>query len=200
MNLIALNPICNTDVSKNQSSVQSEQAMRSYESAQQALKGKQDELNQCSKEIKGLISARDKCQKAAHNASLEARKVQHKLQKWEKDFKDASKNMSVLLKQHPWIEKERAFFGLAGSDFDFAAKDVNQAAKRLQGIKADQDKLSKKINKKVMGMIEKAENEYEDLRRKKEVNINLNEIVNRSINHSLIKIISAFSGYLKRQV
>lgn len=133
------------------------------------LQNKQQELNQCSKEIKALIANRDKFQKAAQNASLEARKVQHKLKQWEKDFKDASKNMTALLKQHPWIEKERAYFGVAGSDFDFAAKDVTQASKRLKDLKADQEKLSKKINKKVMGMIEKAETEYDDLRRKKEV-------------------------------
>lgn len=30
--------------------------------------------------------------------------------------------VKVLLQQHPWIEKEKGFFGLAGSDFDFKSK------------------------------------------------------------------------------
>ena len=104
--------------------------------------------------------------------SLEARKVQHKLKQWEKDSKDAARAMASLLKQHSWIEKERAYFGVSGSDFDFVARDVGVSMKRLKDLKSDQDKLAKKINKKVMGMIEKAEAEYEDLRRKKEVILN----------------------------
>lgn len=80
--------------------------------------------------------------------------------------------VSSLIKQHPWIEKEKAFFGQAGSDFDFAARDMDQCAKKLKELKVEQDKLSKKINKKVMGMIENAETEYEELNRKREVILN----------------------------
>ena len=138
--------------------------------ARQALQDKQTELNKCSKEIKLLEQQRDKCLKASQNASLEARKISHKLKQWEKDFKDAGKAISVMLRQHPWIEREKEYFGTPGSAFDFASGDITACNKRLKDIKADQDKLAKKINKKVMGMIEKAESEYSDLARKREVN------------------------------
>ena len=58
---------------------------------------------------------------------------------------------------------------MAGSDFDFSSKDVSGSMKRLKEIKAENDRITKKINKKVMGMIEKAESEYAELSRKKEV-------------------------------
>lgn len=74
-----------------------------------------------------------------------------------------------MLRQHPWIDTEKSFFGLAGSDFDFAQKDISGTQKRLTGLKTDQEKLMKKVNKKVMGMIEKAETEYKDLSQKREV-------------------------------
>jgi len=80
--------------------------------------------------------------------------------------------VNAMLKAHPWIEKEKVFFGQAGSDFDFAAKDVAQCAKRHKELKVEQDRLTKKINKKVMGMIENAETEYEELNRKREVILN----------------------------
>ena len=115
-----------------------EDRKRAHELAKQALDQKQQELNACSKEIKALVTAREKCLKAVQAASLEARKVQHKILKWEKDFKEAKDNMKALLKQHPWIEKERSFFGVSGSDFDFAAKDVTQAASRFNELKAEQ--------------------------------------------------------------
>lgn len=109
-----------------------------YDKAKQVLEEKQQELNACSKEIKLLITSRDKHLKAAQNASLDARKVQHKMKQLEKDFKDAKDGMKILLKQHPWIEKEKAYFGIAGSDFDFASKDIAKTQQRLKELKADQ--------------------------------------------------------------
>lgn len=49
---------------------------------------------------------------------------------------------------------------------------MKQSVEKLASLKSSQDKLSKKINKKVMGMIDKAEAEHEDLMRKKEVILN----------------------------
>lgn len=140
--------------------------------AKEAVASKQKELNGFSSEIKALEAKKEKCTKTSQNASLDARKLQHKLKVWEKDAKDAVKAIATLLKQHPWIEKEKSFFGVSGSDYDFAAKDVQASKKRLSDLKDGQDKLAKKINKKVMGMIEKAESEYEELARKKEVILN----------------------------
>lgn len=143
-----------------------------YEDAKRALEEKQEELNNCSKEIKDLEKHQEKCQKAAQNASLESRKLAHKLKQWEKDLKDAEKHVKDLLKQHPWIEKERSYFGMEGTDYDFKARDTVQANKRLKEIRSEQDRLAKKINKKVMGMIEKAEQEYDELDRKRQVILN----------------------------
>jgi hypothetical protein len=50
--------------------------------------------------------------------------------------------VAALLKANPWIEKEKAFFGQEGSDFDFRAKDVTQCAKRHKELKAEQVRLS----------------------------------------------------------
>ena len=149
-----------------------DQKKAEYEDAKRAMDEKQEELNNCSKEIKDLEKHQEKCRKAAQNASLEARKLAHKLKQWEKDVKDAEKHVKDLLKLHPWIEKERAYFGMEGTDYDFKARDTNQANKRLKEIRSEQDRLSKKINKKVMGMIEKAEQEYDELDRKKQVILN----------------------------
>lgn len=133
------------------------------------MQAKAAELTKCSKEIKVLQVQREKHLKESQNASLEARKLTHKLKQWDKDFKDAGRVLTSLVKAHPWIEKEKAFFGQSGSDFDFGGRDMEACARRLKEVRADQDRLSKKINKKVMGMIENAEAEYLELNRKKEV-------------------------------
>lgn len=109
-----------------------------YELAKQTVAEKQQELNQCSKEIKQLSAQQEKCLKAVTNASLESRKCQHKLKQWEKDHKDAGKIVNNLEKQYPWVEQDKIYFGVDGSDYDFQARDIDQSMKRHKQLKADQ--------------------------------------------------------------
>merc|ERR1711981_877699 len=59
--------------------------------------------------------------------------------------------------------------GCAGGDYDFAAREGGAARARadLDKLERAQDKLARKINKRVMGMIEKSERDYDDLTAKK---------------------------------
>ncbi|KAJ1435079.1 RecF/RecN/SMC [Ochromonadaceae sp. CCMP2298] len=143
-----------------------------FDDAKSATGAKTQELNRCSREIKELQREKDGHLKEAQAASLQARKVTHALAEWDKASRGNANTLQGMLKSHPWIEKEKTFFGQVGSDFDFAAKDVVQCSKRHAQLKTDQDRLAKNINKKVMGMIENAETEYEELNRKREVILN----------------------------
>ena len=76
---------------------------------------------------------------------------------------------SSLTEKHTWIPHEKGFFGCAGGDYDFAAREGGAARARadLDKLERAQDKLARKINKRVMGMIEKSERDYDDLTAKK---------------------------------
>merc|ERR1711871_820770 len=143
-----------------------------FDDAKAEVASMQTELNRASKEIKELNKEQAKAEKAAQTAELEARKVEHKLKQFEKDSKEAEKKISNMEKQHPWIESERSFFGQSGGNYDFAAKDPVASMKRLAEVKNAQETISKKLNKKAVVMMEKAESEYEELSRKKEVILN----------------------------
>jgi structural maintenance of chromosome 2 len=142
---------------------------REYEDAHAAVLAAQAETQRTSKEIKHLVAQRDKAGKEVTSCNLEARKQQHKLDTVVKEAQTAERRLKLMLKDYPWINTEKQSFGVAGSGYDFAAHDVDASQARLKELKGNQDRLSKKVNKKVMGMIEKAESENEDLKRKKEV-------------------------------
>ena len=116
-----------------------------------------------------MRTQRDKCSKDANKCSLELRKEQHKLDTFAKETHAAEQRVKKMLKDYPWISTEKQSFGVAGSGYDFCANNVTASHARLKDLKSNQDRLSKKVNKKVMGMIEKAETENEDLKRKREV-------------------------------
>ena len=89
--------------------------------------------------------------------------------KIEKDRANAEKFVFSMIKRYSWIDTEKAAFGVPGGDYDFASMDVQAMKSQLEDLKSEQDALAKKINKKVMGMIEKAEAEYTELLRKRKV-------------------------------
>ncbi len=98
----------------------------------------QNTIQQFSKDIKQLTNTRDTHLKNAQNASLESRKILHELNTWKKETKDAEKKLSDMIKKYPWIESEKQFFGLEGSDYDFNAMDMKSCVSKLNDLKSSQ--------------------------------------------------------------
>jgi structural maintenance of chromosome 2 len=143
-----------------------------HEDASAQVEAKKKMLAEALAEIRALYVEVDNANKTFQTAELEIKELTHKRETFEKDQKDLVKLIAALVKANPWITQEKSLFGVEGSDYDFAATDVNACLKRLKDIKVQQEQISKKINKKVMGMIEKAESEYTDLTKKREVILN----------------------------
>lgn len=144
------------------------EAKNAHDAASEAVAQIQAQLDATDGEIEKLSSAVQAAEKAASDAELKCRELNTKLKSWEKDNKECEKMLKYLLQRHPWIPKEKEHFGVAGGDFDFGSMDVAACQRRLTEIKSDQDRIAKKINKKVMGMIEKAEKEYTNLTHKRD--------------------------------
>lgn len=108
------------------------------------------------------------CQAIA-DKDANVKKLEHKKQKATKELAGAERCVKELLEAHPWIASERQFFGRAGTDYDFAARDAKQAATELKKLEQEQASLSKRVNKKAMGMMETAEKEYQDVMNKKRI-------------------------------
>ncbi|ETW01694.1 hypothetical protein H310_06310 [Aphanomyces invadans] len=131
------------------------------------LKAKRDALNACDNELKTLQAQLSSHQKGMNDCDIEFKKIEHRIQRIQKETSNSRTAVTHLLETHSWIANERQYFGKEHTDYDFRQKDYPTAQKRLASLKDTQGALSKKINKKVMGMIEKAENEYQSLMTKR---------------------------------
>mmetsp|Transcript_11304 Transcript_11304/g.17322 ORF Transcript_11304/g.17322 Transcript_11304/m.17322 type:complete len:1217 (-) Transcript_11304:80-3730(-) len=140
-----------------------------YESAKSDLNEAERSIAELSKELCSLKSERNDLQKHVDELELEAKKMKVQISKIEKDRANAEKAVAHMLKKYSWIESEKAAFGVEGGDYDFSTMNVSDLKSQLRDLESEQDTLSKKINKKVMGMIEKAEAEYTELLRKRKV-------------------------------
>jgi structural maintenance of chromosome 2 len=170
-----------------------------YDNAKAALTKVEKRVAQFSTELRDLTDQRADLAKKIESMELEARKISVAIAKIQKEQGNAERFVATMLKKHAWIESEKSAFGVEGGDYDFEATDPSEMNKQLQVLKHEQESLvsnapslaalctdisgallfahtvfpfivqAKKINKKVMGMIEKAEGEYTELLRKRKV-------------------------------
>ena len=89
--------------------------------------------------------------------------------RFDKESEEAHKAVEGMLRQHAWLKSERELFGKKGSDYDWEATNPKKAAERMREVVEQQERLGKKINKKVMGMFDKAEQEYQEVMEKKRI-------------------------------
>ena len=140
-----------------------------YEDAKAALDKLNDEITSSTAELEAKKRALSDLKHESNEIKMKRTRMQSQIENHRKELDQAKGVLRKLLKDHSWIETEKHAFGVAGSDFDFNATDPKKAREHVQRLQDEQQSLSKKINKKVMGMIEKAEGEYTELQRKRQV-------------------------------
>ena len=140
-----------------------------YEEAKTRRQEIEKDMTNCSAELVRLNRERSDLAKAVEEATLEAKKLSVTLTRLEKEQEHATKVVASMAKKHPWIETEKDAFGVSGGDYDFEDNNPDDASRELKRLQNETESLSKKVNKKVMSMIEKAEGEYTELLRKRKV-------------------------------
>jgi len=141
----------------------------SYEEAKTNRDEIEKEMTNCSAELVRLNRERHDLAKAVEEATLEAKKLSVTLSRLQKEQELAIKVVASMTKKHPWIETEKEAFGVTGGDYDFGEHNPDDATRELKRLQNETESLSKKVNKKVMSMIENAEGEYTELLRKRKV-------------------------------
>ncbi len=82
-----------------------------------------------------MESNKEKLAKNISNINLDIRKVQHELNEMKKDMKDCKAKVVDMLKKFSWIESEKAFFGLPGSDYDFDNINMKDTMKKMSDLR-----------------------------------------------------------------
>lgn len=121
--------------------VKVEELQSLYEEAKQDLDRMNDLMANRSTEIAGLKSRKSSLAKDEDSIRLESKKLSLALLNLKKERSASENIVTSLLKRHPWIETEKAAFGMRGGDYDFEANNPSKAQKRLKDLRADQEAL-----------------------------------------------------------
>ncbi|CBI24628.3 unnamed protein product, partial [Vitis vinifera] len=140
-----------------------------HDQAQSELNLIRLKMKECDSQISCILKEQEKLQHKLSEMNIERKKLENEVKRMEMEQKDCSSKVEKLIEKHAWIASEKQLFGRSGTDYDFACRDPSKARAELDKLQTEQSGLEKRVNKKVMAMFEKAEDEYNELISKKSI-------------------------------
>ncbi|KAJ0315511.1 hypothetical protein COL5a_011959 [Colletotrichum fioriniae] len=89
--------------------------------------------------------------------SLEKQKLGHQVERFHKEQQSAVQTVAHMEKEHDWIADEKENFGRSGTPYDFKGQNIGECKSTLRNLTDRFQGMKKKINPKVMNMIESVE-------------------------------------------
>ncbi|XP_077223831.1 structural maintenance of chromosomes protein 2-1-like isoform X2 [Tasmannia lanceolata] len=142
---------------------------KEYDQAQSELNLSRSKMKECDSQISCMVKDQQKLQHKLSDANVGRKKLENEVKRVEMEQKDCSSKVDKLLEKHSWIGTEKQLFGKSGTDYDFSSRDPHKLREELEKLQVEQSGLEKRVNKKVMAMFEKAEDEYNNLISKKNI-------------------------------
>ncbi|KAI9026644.1 hypothetical protein CLU79DRAFT_58207 [Phycomyces nitens] len=125
------------------------------EEAQNELEQETAALNAHNAELKELDSMHKIKSAEVVENGLEAQKITHEIERHQKDQQGAQQMVTDLENQHEWIADQKQFFGQPNTPYDYKSISISDTKRTLSQLALKHDSMRKKINVRVMSMIDK---------------------------------------------
>ncbi|KAF3328938.1 hypothetical protein FCM35_KLT06016 [Carex littledalei] len=152
-----------------------------FEAAKEKLAVGRKKLQECDSQLTLMNKEQQILQQEFSDNNVARKRLENEVKRMETEQKDCSSKVDKMLEKYSWIAAEKHLFGKSGTDYDFSSREPREAREEFDRLKAEQSNLEKRVNKKVMAMFEKAEDEYNDLISKKSIIENDKSKINKVI-------------------
>ncbi|KAG8215877.1 condensin complex subunit SMC2 [Butyriboletus roseoflavus] len=133
--------------------------------AEARLQEERATLTRFDNELKELDDAIKVQKKGISDAELDVKRLEHEISALEKDKVTQVGWMANLEKQYDWIREECQSFGKPGSPYDFDSVNIGALSVKADELEVRQRGMKKKVNLKVMNMIETVEKKESEIRK-----------------------------------
>lgn len=128
-----------------------------HDIAQAQLEEERAKLTSFDNELRDLDEAiRSKTSRITEEG-LDMQKLGHQLDKLHKDQQAAAQMVANMEKEHEWILGEKQNFGRPNTPYDFKGQNIAECKSTLRNLTERFQGMKKKINPKVMNMIDSVE-------------------------------------------
>ncbi|KAK7750362.1 Structural maintenance of chromosomes protein 2 [Diatrype stigma] len=130
---------------------------KTHDLAQAELDDERAKLTGFDDELNALEEATRSKNARIAEEGLELQKLGHQVDKFHKEKQGLAARLAELEEKHEWIAEERDNFGRAGTPYDFAGQNIAECKATLKTLTDRHQGMKKKINPKVMNMIDSVE-------------------------------------------
>ncbi|KAJ9302142.1 hypothetical protein DTO271G3_1008 [Paecilomyces variotii] len=128
-----------------------------HDIAQAQLEDERAKLTGFDDELRELEEAMRSKASRITEEGLEMQKLGHQLEKLHKDQQAAAQMVANMEKEHEWIADEKDNFGRPNTPYDFKGQNIAECRATLRNVTERFQGMKKKINPKVMNMIDSVE-------------------------------------------
>jgi structural maintenance of chromosome 2 len=89
--------------------------------------------------------------------SLTLQKLRHEVEKYNKEEQTAQASLTQLEQEYEWIADAKDDFGKRGTPYDFHGQNISECKASLRQLSERFQSMKRKVNPKVMGMIDSVE-------------------------------------------
>ncbi|BCR88063.1 condensin subunit SMC2 [Aspergillus chevalieri] len=174
-----------------------------HDVAQAQLDDERAKLTGFDEELRELETAIQTKNSRITEEGLEMQKLGHQLEKLQKDQHVAAQAVAHMESEHEWIADEKDNFGRPNTVYDFKNQNIAECKSTLRNVTERFQGMKKKINPKVMNMIDSVEKKeaalknmmktvIRDKRKIEETIINLNEYKKEALHKTWVKVNADF--------
>lgn len=138
-------------------SKQQAKVAETHDTVQAELEDERAKLHQFDDELRALEEATRSKKARITEEGLEMQKLGHQIEKFHKEQQSAGENVARLEAEYEWIQDEKDHFGRSGTPYDFQQHNIAECKSTLRNLTERFQGMKKKINPKVMNMIDSVE-------------------------------------------
>ncbi|KAJ3465817.1 hypothetical protein MRS44_006475 [Fusarium solani] len=136
---------------------QKAQVTETHDTVQAELDDERAKLHLFDDELRALEDATRSKNARIAEEGLEMQKLGHQVEKFHKEQEGAAENVAHLEEEYEWIHDEKDNFGRSGTPYDFRNQNIGECKSTLRNLTERFQGMKKKINPKVMNMIDSVE-------------------------------------------
>ena len=133
------------------------QVKDTHDIAQAHLNDERAKLTGFDDELRSLEEASRSKASRITEEGLEMQKLGHQIEKFHKEQQTTVQTVANMEKEHEWIADEKDNFGRTGTPYDFKGQNIAECKASLRNLTERSQGMKKKINPKVMNMIDSVE-------------------------------------------
>lgn len=150
---------------------------------QSQIKEQKDIINKQNIHMQKLVTKKDDIIKNSKEAELEIKKLNHEINSIRNLAADCKSEVNKLTKEHEWIEQDKVYFGKPGGMYDFSVNKPAEMDQKLQMLQSMRKKLSRNINTRAISLLDKEEEQYSEMIKKRKIVENDKSKILETIKH-----------------